>query len=174
MSPELSINHDNVSLLKETIDLLQSLPVGIYTHQSMLFNADTPGAHVRHIIEHYELFLEGLSTGHINYDLRKRDLKLSSDPKMAIERIKQLSGHINVLSEENLRRLIDVKMDTGEVCQEAQSSIARELQFLWSHHVHHNAMIRMIIESSGESVSKDFGVAASTIKFQEEKDKCAH
>jgi len=174
MNPKLSINHDNVSLLKETIELLKSISIEIYTHQSMLFNADTPGAHVRHIIEHYELFLEGLSTGHINYDLRKRNLKLSSDPKIAIKQVEEIIGQIKILSPENLSLLIDIKMDTGNVCDAVNTSVGRELQFLWSHHVHHNAIIRMIIESSGEAVIKNYGVAASTIKYQQTKNQCAH
>ena len=173
MKSPVSVNHDNIRLLNETIDLLASLTTEIYTHKSLLFNADTPGAHVRHVVEHYELFLAGLTTGHINYDLRRRNLKLSSDPKAAICRIKELAGQIDILSDEELRRLIDIKMDTGDVCQTVETSVGRELQFLWSHHVHHNAMIRMIIESFGENVAKDFGVAASTKKFQDDKDKCA-
>jgi len=174
MNSQASINQDNVHLLKETIELINTLTVDMYTHKSMLFNADTPGAHVRHVIEHYELFLEGISKGLINYDLRKRNLQLSSHPKMAIDKINELIFKINALTRHDFDRLIDIKMDTGSVCEAVKTSIARELQFLWSHHVHHNAIIKMILESSGEPVAKDFGVAASTKKYYEEKDQCAH
>jgi len=173
MNSKASINQDNVHLLNQTMVFIGSLTTETYTHRSMLFNADTPGAHVRHIIEHYELFLDGLSKGFINYDLRKRNLQLSSNPQAAIDKIKEIVGQINILIFEDLDRLIDIEMDTGNACDTVKTSVGRELQFLWSHHIHHNAMIRMIMESSGESCPKDFGVAVSTKKFYQAKDQCA-
>ena len=173
MNYKAVINEDNIALLNETIELINTLSKDSYTQKLLLIQADTPGAHVRHIIEHYELFLEGLLSGEINYDARKRNLLLSSEPQEAIAKIMQIVSQLNGITRDDLGRLINVKMDTGKVCDQARTSVARELQFLWSHHVHHNAIIRMILESSGLSCHKDFGVAASTAKYQGNQNQCA-
>ncbi len=45
----------------------------------------------------------------------------------------------------------------------ANSSLARELRFLASHTVHHQAMIATILRSRGFAVPDDFGIARSTL-----------
>ena len=65
-------------------------------------------------------------------------------------------------------------MDCGwhKECDESSvqwqtSTIGRELQFLVSHSVHHFAMIRGISQRGGEELDGDFGMAPSTLRYQE-------
>ena len=49
----------------------------------------------------------------------------------------------------------------------ASSSLARELRVLASHTVHHQAMIATILRSNGISVPAGFGIARSTLLYED-------
>ena len=48
-----------------------------------------------------------------------------------------------------------------------QSTIARELQVLSSHSIHHFALIAVTLQAFGVSVPPSFGVARSTLRYRE-------
>ena len=41
------------------------------------------GAHLRHVIEHYQRFLIGTRDGEVNYDARQRDMRIATDRNLA-------------------------------------------------------------------------------------------
>ena len=47
----------------------------------------------------------------------------------------------------------------------APSSLARELQFLTSHTIHHFAVIALILRAMDVEVDREFGVAPSTLRY---------
>src|SRR5947199_4753853 len=48
------------------------------------------GTHLRHILEFYECFLDGVDSGHIDYDARKRDQSIERSRTAAAVRIYSL------------------------------------------------------------------------------------
>src|SRR5271154_1008579 len=167
MNNRVCINQKNIHLLNETIALIGSVTTESYSYKSILFNADTLGVHVCHIIERYESFLDGLSKDAINYGLRKSNFQIFSNPQAAMVKINGIIDQINFITCEDLNFLIDIEMDTGSACEGVQTTIGRELQFLWSHHVHHNTIIHGTIESPDESYPQDFGIAQESCKVLE-------
>lgn len=126
----------------------------------------TIGAHMRHIIEHYEELFAGLDHGIINYEARKRDADLEKDPAIALIRIEGIRGKIDRLDKLMLKRPITLKESICETCDQIEhvSSISRELSFLNLHTVHHLAIIREILRSFDVQLDENFGVAPATVK----------
>ena len=53
------------------------------------------------------------------------------------------------------------------------SSLARELQTLASHTIHHYALIAMAVRAFGVEVDANFGMAPSTLRYQEKRQTAA-
>jgi hypothetical protein len=53
------------------------------------------------------------------------------------------------------------------------STVARELQFLLSHTVHHYALIALILRLQGFEPGEEFGVAPSTLAHWRREVVCA-
>lgn len=178
----------NVHYLKQAAELVDRLNDGFYARSEPIFYNSTIGGHLRHCLEHYESFTQGLVQGRIDYDVRPRDEMVENRTQVAYQRIATIvaellaieaqedAGSIPIQSRELL-----VKMDCGGLreCAEAPgnaaeetmwqlSSVGRELQFLVSHTVHHFAMIRGICQSAGEELSEHFGMAPSTLRYREQ------
>lgn len=153
---------DHILLLKQGISLLESLTDEKYLLKLNESSSST-GEHVRHIIEHYQLFMEGINEGYIDYDKRKRDLILESNRLFAIETLQRLVS----LFEEN-----EISLGTLTISQNYDphyakpivgSSVERELLFLVSHTVHHFAIIGFLLKASGVPVPQNFGYSPATL-----------
>jgi hypothetical protein len=51
------------------------------------------------------------------------------------------------------------------------STVARELQYLLSHTIHHHALIGTICASLAVALPKDFGIALSTLKYRHQTQR---
>lgn len=130
------------------------------------------GGHFRHNLDFADSFLKGISRGEINYNLRERDERIENDRLYAIKRFALTICKIRNLPAETLRREIQIRSEIDEsVCH--RSSVARELEFLHSHTVHHHALIAEKLNNFGIKISNDFGFAPSTLRFLMKKQKAA-
>lgn len=164
MKNTLCAASDNISWLRQKAELIEGLDRTAYCEKPCRIQADAVGAHVRHILDHYLCLIKGLPAGSVDYDLRQRDQRIVEDQAYAVAKIQDVIRELEKISFEDLERPVRVKMDCGGRSEWQASSVGRELQFLVSHHIHHNALIRMILEAEGVNFSGDFGVAPSTIK----------
>jgi hypothetical protein len=157
----------NRDLLQQGVSLLQSVDDHAYREPAPAFAPHRVGGHMRHVLEFYECLLGGLETSHIDYDARKRDLAVAADRAAAIARIDAVR---NALALEPLLRsdpVLWVRMeDSDDVPGDRYltSSVARELQVLRSHTIHHYALIAMTLTAHGRTVPSNFGMAPSTLK----------
>jgi len=138
-----------------------------YTRQSKtLFNA-TIGQHVRHIIELFICLENGYETGTVNYEKRKRDIRIETDKDFA----KELLQHIYTnIKQPNKSLLLESNYDehSNEIIL-VTTNYYREIIYNLEHTVHHMALIRVgINEVSTIVVPEGFGVASSTIKHRKE------
>ncbi len=126
------------------------------------------GGHIRHCLDHYALFLNGIEGAEINYDKRDRSEQLATCVELArleiqtiSQKLEQLEGHVDDDT------TVMVQVDCGEdACHWKRSSLGRELQFLASHTVHHFAIIGIMCNALDLSLDPGFGLAPSTIKHQ--------
>lgn len=167
-------------LIEANIEVLQQLEglVGKLTDkqysasQEEAFNASI-GQHVRHVLEFYLCLFSGLENGEINYDARKRDKEIEENKIYAfgkIEAIKRKLGETNF--EGPLQLASEVSTEKNEEAV-LSTNYERELLYTLEHAIHHMAIIKIIVnlKYSGVALMKNFGVAFSTIRFQEGNQK---
>lgn len=162
---------DNVRLLRQLDQLLGALDDARYTDgQSPLF--DSPlGLHFRHVLEHYDCLLQGLGSGRVDYDARRRETALETSTEAARQRLRALLQRLDAIDVAD--RALEVVQCSSNESAAAQrqlgSTLARELAFLHSHTVHHQASISALLRYLGASELEpaDFGIAPATVQHQE-------
>lgn len=164
---------DNIGYLNQGIDLLNLLDDETYARSEPSTYGNALGGHLRHCLDHYANFLAGLASGRIDYDARQRDPRIENDRNLALGKMKELIVDLQGLASD---APLQVKMDCGDESNEAswwsESTTRRELQFLVSHTVHHYALIKFILKFQGRETGPNFGVAPSTLRYNESKTAC--
>lgn len=162
--------HDNVVYLLQALDLLAELDDDDYVRCLTPMFENPIGAHLRHVVDHYSCFLDGLANGRIDYDNRSRDPAIETDRALAAEAIRAIIQQLESITDVNSNRDLQVRIDCGGGPQEAeiwsQTSIERELQFLVSHTVHHYALVAVMLRLEDRSPAADFGVSPSTLQYR--------
>lgn len=146
--------------LEELTALLLQLSPTDYSSVSPVFRNSSIGQHVRHILELFDCLLYQYESGEINYDLRKRDLRLENDLAFVFEKVLEIQSKINISDKE----LFLLQGKTSEY-QPVKTTYFRELLYNLEHCVHHQALIRLAcFDLPYVFLPENFGVANSTIK----------
>jgi hypothetical protein len=126
------------------------------------------GEHLRHCVEHFSLFFEGLNTGVIDYDARKRDIELESSTSTFIATIRNIATQLKSLDETAMTKLVTVRTLFVPYASpiEVASTLSRELAFLSSHSIHHIAIVKMIAHAQGISLPDEYGLSHATISHR--------
>jgi len=132
------------------------------------------GLHVRHVIDHYDMFFAGLPDKLINYDARPREASVETQRGCALERIQSLIEQMEKMSDQDSSVQVIMELQSRPTKETRQaSSIARELAFLHSHATHHYATLALMLKVCNRDIDlPEFGLAPATIRNQESL-KCA-
>jgi uncharacterized damage-inducible protein DinB len=155
-----------MDILSQAVDLLGRLSAKLFTNNDDAWFHSGVGRHVRHIIDFYTAFLEGLPGGAIDYDARRRNPALESSRKAAAARLVEIMAALARI--ENTDRVVQSKTDghrRNPAAAFSSSTVGRELQFLAFHTVHHYAMVAMTLERQGFQTPETFGIAPSTLAY---------
>ena len=128
------------------------------------------GAHYRHVLDHFLCLAEGIGTGQVNYDQRRRNAQLESSVTCARLVTEGLIDEFGDLSQEVLQRECAVTYSVGYGETEAESvrsNLGREVMFCVVHAIHHYAILRLLCAGVGVKLPYEFGVAPSTLKHLE-------
>jgi hypothetical protein len=129
--------------------------------------ASSIGAHVRHALDFVKALLRGLDSGRIDYDARERDERLERDPARAVEVLRALVARLDALPAAAHERALLVRHEAAPGTPAAEgwhrSSLARELDFLASHTIHHYALVALALRLRGIDPGAELGVAPSTL-----------
>ncbi len=160
------ILEQNLHFLRQGLELLGTLDAEVYATGR---DGRSPvGAHLRHCVDYYRCFLSGIESGRVDYDARERDPALETDPDVAAKALGEIAGRLSTLEPRDFSRVLEVKVDTPADAAHAwsRSSLARELQFLVSHTVHHYALIGLLLRLHGVEPADELGVAPSTLAYR--------
>jgi len=147
--------------LEELTELILQLSPEEYSVISSVFRNSSIGQHVRHILEFFECLVAQYDSGEIDYDLRKRDLRLEMEPAFALEKIRELQSKTH-LPDRELRIIHGQFPDALAI----KTTFYRELLYNLEHCVHHQALIRLAcLAIPGIRIPENFGVAKSTLTF---------
>jgi hypothetical protein len=148
---------------RELIDRLDDL-----TYRRSANGTGSVGGHFRHNLDFVNSFLNGIAEGRIDYNARERDVRVEIDRGYAVETLDFAMRRIGGLTDEILERLVYVRSEVY-LTTWLLSSVARELEFLSSHTVHHHALIAEKLAGFGIAVTENFGVAPSTLEYWKAK-----
>jgi hypothetical protein len=120
--------------------------------------------HVRHCLDHVGALVAAMRTGLCAYDRRARGTLVERCRVAALERIDDLAGDLAQADVELVDAPVAVEnqIDATGTTVVTLSTFGRELVFVSSHTVHHNALIAHLLASHGISVDARFGLAPAT------------
>jgi uncharacterized damage-inducible protein DinB len=129
----------------------------------------TIGQHLRHTLEFFICLESGFEKGVVNYDKRQHDKTIEIDKFSALAALASIKKFIENQQAEGPLKLevsYDLKKENFAV---VQTNFTRELVYNIEHAVHHMAIIKIGIREVAPYVilPPDFGIAASTIRYQE-------
>ncbi|MCC5856024.1 MAG: hypothetical protein JJU10_10185 [Idiomarina sp.] len=161
----------NVDQLDRLQNLIKNLSNAQYSKPSRLPHQPSVGRHVRHVIEHYLQLLLSLTSGVLDYSLRSRDVQFEESLAMAIEQISEIQEKLTSLSIPSTGSAVQNQNIIFQANnQKFSTNLARELDFLNSHTVHHLALIQIITQEFGIPADRRTGIHPTTL---EHLDACA-
>lgn len=132
----------------------------------VLANA-TIGKHLRHIIELFQSLEKGYVAGVINYDNRKRDLRIETDKGFALSLLNEIRSGLNK-PDKDLILESSYDEDSNEMIS-IKTNYNREVAYNLEHTIHHMALIRVGIRTvSTIQLPENYGVASSTVRHRQQ------
>jgi uncharacterized damage-inducible protein DinB len=151
-------------VLMQLLDCINQLNFDEYTQKMSLLSDSTIGEHTRHCVELFEQLLIGYETENINYDSRKREIRIQENIDFATERIANIIQGL----EKNDKKLMLCTFYNNEKL-EIESTYYRELVYNIEHCIHHQAIIKIaLLQFENKLINEEFGVANSTIMYRKE------
>jgi hypothetical protein len=156
-------------ILNQLIDLINQLTEQEFTKPVDSLGNSTIGQHLRHTLEFFICLEHGFKSGLINYDKRAHDKLIENDKYIALSTLHKINAFIQSQSTDK-----SLKLEAGydldkESFVTIETNFLRELVYNIEHAVHHMAIIKIGIREIAPAIklAHDFGIAASTIRYQE-------
>ena len=151
-------------LLDDLATVLLRVSPEVYVARPLPHVSGSIGEHVRHILDHVAAFTTARPHGTFTYDTRERGTSVETDPGSALRSILRLKAMLASLTDDELSAPITVMsvLSRGEPAVSARSTVRRELAFVISHTIHHQALIAVLLAIVGVDTMDAFGLAPST------------
>lgn len=162
---------DCVTVLRQGIHLLERIDDELFVATTPFSPRGSIGAHIRHILDFYQLFLSGCEKHRVDYNHRNRDPRVERYRFYALGKIEQTIEQLERISLIDASHHLLVSMENSSFW--CRSSVLRELDFLLSHTIHHYSLIAMIVRMHEIDPGQDFGVAPSTLEYWRQELACA-
>jgi uncharacterized damage-inducible protein DinB len=164
----------NAALLRQGLELIFGMSDEAYQEPVKEVFGRAIGAHVRHVLEFYECFFDGMRSGWIDYDARRRDRMVEQSRVFAMHKMESYLAAFSTDGRLERASKLRVRMEDAPdaVAADAwlESSVPRELQVLLSHTTHHYALIAVGVRLLGYDVPARFGIAPSTLRHQRKQE----
>jgi hypothetical protein len=156
-------------ILSQLTDMTTQLSDTDFTKPVESLGNSSMGQHLRHTLEFFICLKQGVEQGTVNYDKRLHDKLIETDRSIALGAIATITEFVQSHPENKSLRL-EVGYDLNrEVYTSVDTNVLRELVYNIEHAVHHMAIMKIGIREAAPYVTLpfDFGIAASTIRYQE-------
>lgn len=155
-------------LLGQLENLVQQLTDEAYTAPVARLHGATIGQHLRHTLEFFICFENGVAAGTVNYDHRTRSQALETQRAVALKTIAAVQAFLDTPPPAKPLLLEVSYAEHSEAPVGMPTNFCRELVYNIEHAVHHMALIKIGL---GELVPhldlpRGFGVAVSTLRHQ--------
>ena len=165
---EDSVSRAPFTALDRLLDDLGAVLIGvtpeIYTARAVVGVSGSIGEHVRHALDHIAALLSCPPAAMLTYDRRQRGTAVETDPSVALRHILRLKAALVPCAARSLDEPMQVAfmVSTSGESLASWSTLARELAFVFSHTIHHQAMIALLLSLQGLQTPDRFGYAPST------------
>ncbi len=159
-----------LNILSQLNDLVKQVDEKDFARPSVALSNSTIGQHLRHTLEFFLCFESGYEKGLINYDKRAHDKLIETDKFIALSTVSRISDFIqNLNSNRPLKLEVGYDLAADDFIT-IETNAVRELVYNIEHAVHHMAIMKIGVRevASYVTLSSDFGIAASTIRYQQE------
>jgi uncharacterized damage-inducible protein DinB len=162
-------------LMRQLACVIEDLSEVQYAQKPVGVVESSIGAHVRHCMDHVVALLLAVETGTLNYDARQRGTAIETSRFAALRLIADVQRQLVGITQDYLDRpvLLSVTLAAGQDAVRVWSSIGRELAYVVSHTIHHNALIAAMVRTLGRTLPERFGYAPSTVAYLESQIRCA-
>jgi hypothetical protein len=165
----MDLNQACLNILNQLSLLVNDISEDDFVKPSEALSRSTIGQHLRHTLEFFICFEQGFSKGIINYDQRAHDKLIESDKFIALSTINRIHDFVNSLGDDKHLKLevgYDLKKENFIT---VDTTSTRELVYNIEHAVHHMAIMKIGVREVAPYImlSKEFGIAASTVRFRE-------
>lgn len=164
-----------ITACRDILDQLRGMLIQIrdedFSRGSVALSESSIGQHLRHTLEFFVCLEKGYQEGVINYDKRGHDKLIETNREIAlatIDRVYNFFQHADL--DKHLRLEVNYNIERDET-ETLNTTGKRELVYNIEHAVHHMALIKIGIRELAPYVelNKEFGVAASTIRYHEKE-----
>ncbi|HEY9009104.1 hypothetical protein [Ohtaekwangia sp.] len=164
----MHIHRACTSILSQLAELTVQIHEQDFIKPSDNLSQSTIGQHIRHTLEFFICFENGYQQGVINYDKRAHDKLIETDKYTALSSINRIHDFIVALQEKDLNLEVGYDLSKEEFTT-IRTTATRELVYNIEHAVHHMAIMKIGVREVAPYINlpKDFGVAASTIRYKE-------
>jgi hypothetical protein len=165
-----------IEILRQGEALLSALDDERYTRRLPAVFSSAIGGHYRHCLDHFECLLDGVAGGEVNYDHRRRDVRIENSREIALAETRRLREGCERIPPPALELPIDVLIKVsyeGKSASRCASCFGRELMYAVAHAIHHYALLAVMCGQLGVRVPFGFGIAPSTLEHQAAQGKAA-
>jgi uncharacterized damage-inducible protein DinB len=151
-------------LLDQLLDSLVAIGPSQYVARPVPGVSGSIGEHVRHTLDHIAALLKADGFEPLSYDRRQRGTAVETDLHVAVEQIFHLTALVERHSTRSLDEQLQVttRLSTAGDEVTSWSTLGREVAFVASHTIHHQAQIALLMAVQGIHVTHRFGYAPST------------
>jgi hypothetical protein len=151
-------------LLQQMRSMIEQMDDETYTMPPSGRSSGGVGGHVRHCLDHILALVNGTRSGVVEYDRRRRGTDVERCRVEAIRQIGDLTARLSALDDDVLEEplLVECQIDPAGAMILTRSSVCREVAFVISHTIHHNAIVAQLLAGRHVALDARFGVAAAT------------
>lgn len=164
------------NILSQLADMVAQIEETDFTKPCKSLGNSTIGQHLRHTVEFFICLENGFEKGVVNYDKRAHDKLIESDKFIALGAIEKIKGFVvNQTTDTPIKLEVGYEPDSDD-CVEIETNYFRELTYNIEHAVHHMAIIKIGVREVAGYVSlpSDFGIAVSTLRYQQASKATSH
>lgn len=151
-------------LLHQMRSMIERMDDGTYVMPAPGRASGGVGGHVRHCLDHVGALVSATRSGVVEYDRRRRGTDVETCRMAALERIGELTEQLarfdSSLLDEPL--LVETQIDPAGAMILTRSSVCREVAFVISHTIHHNAIVAQLLAGRAMTLDARFGLAPAT------------
>ena len=162
----MKLFRDNIDLISRLLALIELLDNDRWKYKIYSINNETIGRHYRHIADFYLQLITGINSGYIDYDKRARNLSFEENINIAKVTLEEISNNLeaHTIKDKFLRINMNKSMGSGPM----DSSLKRELMFVYYHAIHHAHIIQIAVSNEFPNLNfNDEFYSPSTIESLE-------